>query len=83
LAITVATAPPANPRLLDAGGANERARAARHKEAVMEGVLFFLGSIFIEGVLGLLLMMVITEPARNASAGAPPQGVDTTLRKAA
>lgn len=33
----------------------------------MEGLLFFAGSFFIEGGLALLLMMIITEPARARS----------------
>jgi len=33
----------------------------------MEGLLFFAGSFFIEGGLALLLMLVMTEPARGRS----------------
>jgi hypothetical protein len=42
---------------------------------VMEGLIFFAGSFFIEGGLALLLMMVMTEPGR-ARADKPGEPTD-------
>jgi hypothetical protein len=52
---------------------------------VMEGLLFFAGSFFIEGGLALLLMLVMTEPARARSdqPGEPTDLAAVSGRKAA
>jgi hypothetical protein len=51
----------------------------------MEGLLFFAGSFFIEGGLALLLMMVMTEPARarSSSPGEPTKLPAVSGQKAA